>query len=84
MGATNNFICSNFILGQANLTHPDYEIQRWQIVLMSYLITFIGITLNIYGPHLLDKLSKAAIIWNICSFVIVIVVILATNENKQS
>ena len=84
MGATNNFVCSNFILGQVNLTHPDFAIQRWQIVLLSYLVAVVGMILNIYGPHLLDKLSKIAITWNLVSFVVVIVVVLATNGHKQS
>jgi choline transport protein len=38
MGATNNFIGANFILGPANLTFPDYEIQRWHTVLVTYLM----------------------------------------------
>lgn len=83
MGATNNFVCSNFILGQVNLTHPDFVIQRWQIVLISYLVAMIGMAVNIYGPHLLDKLSKIAITWNLLSFIVVIAVVLATNGHKQ-
>ncbi len=35
MGATNNFIGANFILGQVQLTHPTFIIQRWQVVLLS-------------------------------------------------
>ena len=83
MGATNNFIGANFILGQANLAHPDYVIQRWHVVLVAYLIAFLGVALNIWGPHLLDKLSKAAMVWNMLSFVVVIVVVLALNDHKQ-
>lgn len=84
MGATNNFINANFILGQANLVNPSYIIERWHIALLSYLVAALGVILNVYGPHLLDRLSKAAIVWNIVSFVIVITVILATNTHKQS
>ena len=83
MGATNNFIGANFILGQANLVHPDYVIQRWHVVLVAYLIALVGVALNLWGPHLLDKLSKAAMIWNMLSFVVVIVVVLALNDHKQ-
>lgn len=77
MGATNNFIGANFILGQANLTFPSYEIQRWHTVLMAYSIAGISTTLNILGPHLLDKISRGVLIWNIVAFVIVITTILA-------
>ena len=83
MGATNNFIGANFILGLANLTHPEYEIQRWHTVLVAYLVAWIATTINLYGPHLLDRISRGVLIWNILSFVIVIVVILACNDHKQ-
>ena len=84
MGATNNFVSSNFILGMVNLTNPDFTIQRWQIVLVSYAVASVGMVINIWGPQFLDKLGKAAIIWNIVSFVIVITVVLATKSDKQS
>lgn len=84
MGATNNFIGANFILGQANLAFPAYTIERWHTVLLSYLIALMATAVNIYGPHLLDRISKGILIWNIASFVVVVVVILATNDHKQS
>ncbi|KAL8784274.1 MAG: hypothetical protein Q9195_009110 [Heterodermia aff. obscurata] len=83
MGATNNFIGANFILGQANLSFPNYTIERWHTVLLTYLIAWISTLINIYGPHLLDKISRAAIIWNILSFVVVVITILACNDHKQ-
>ena len=83
MGATNNFIGANFILGQANLSFPAYEIQRWHTVLLAYLIALLSTAVNLYGPHLLDKVSRGMLIWNILSFVIVIIVILACNDHKQ-
>jgi choline transport protein len=84
MGATNSFIGANFILGQANLVNPDYEIQRWHTVLVAYLITWIATFINLWGPKLLDRISKAALIFNIVSFIVTVVVILACNTNKQS
>lgn len=83
MGATNNFITANFVLGMANLANPNYIIERWHTVLVAYLITLVAAGLNIYGGHLLDRLSKAVLIWNIASFVVVVVTILATNDHKQ-
>lgn len=83
MGATNNFICANFILGQANLSFPAYVIQRWHTVLLGYLIALGCTAMNIYGPHLLDRLSRGILVWNIVSFVVVVVVLLATNDHKQ-
>lgn len=84
MGATNSFIGANFILGQANLVNPTYEIQRWHTVLVAYAITLFATFINMWGPKLLDKISKGALIFNIVSFVVTIVTILACNKNKQS
>lgn len=83
MGATNNFICANFILGQANLSFPGYTIERWHTVLLGYAVALTCTAVNIYGPQLLDRLSRGVLIWNIVSFVVVVVVILATNDHKQ-
>lgn len=83
MGATNNQIGANFILGQANLSFPNYTVERWHSVLLAYLIALLGTTVNIYGPHLLDRISRGILIWNILSFVVVVIVILACNDHKQ-
>ncbi|MCJ1410627.1 hypothetical protein MMC19_004713 [Ptychographa xylographoides] len=84
MGATNNFIGANFILGMANLCFPTYTIERWHTALLSYAIAILATVANIYGPHLLDRISKGMMIWNIVSFFVVIITILATNDHKQS
>lgn len=74
---------ANFILGQANLANPEYIIERWHTVLVAYLIVLLCTVANIYGPHLLDKISRVILIWNFASFVTVLVVVLATNDHKQ-
>lgn len=84
MGAVNNFIVANFILGISNLSNPDFTIERWHTVLLSYLICIIAATSNIFLPHILDKLSRGILIWNICSFFICFITILACNDHKQS
>ncbi len=83
MGATNNFVAANFILGQANLSFPSYTIERWHTVLVAYLIALLSTGVNIYGPHLLDRISRFILVWNILSFVIIVITILATNDHKQ-
>lgn len=49
MGATNNSIASNFVLGMANLVFPGFEIQRWHTVLVAYLVAFLSTTVNLWG-----------------------------------
>lgn len=76
MGATNSFVCSNFILGQANLVNPSYEIQRWHTVLVAWCVTLFATFINLWGPNVLDKISKGALIFNIVAFIATI----ATSE----
>jgi choline transport protein len=84
MGATNSFIGANFILGQANLVNPSYEIQRWHTVLVAYCVTLFATFVNMWGSKVLDKISKGALIFNIVSFLAIVVTILACNNHKQS
>jgi amino acid transporter len=84
MGAMNSFIGANFILGQANLVNLAYEIQRWHTVLVAYSITLFAMFINMWGPKLWDNISKGTLIFNIVSFVVTVVTILACNNNKQS
>lgn len=83
MGAVNNFVATNFVLGIAQLNY-GFTIERWHAVLLAYLITWLAAGSNIYFPHILNKLSKAIFIWNLTSFVVCMVTILATNNEKQS
>ncbi|KAL5120851.1 hypothetical protein ACEQ8H_001332 [Pleosporales sp. CAS-2024a] len=83
MGAVNNFVATNFVLGIAQLNY-GFAIERWHTVLIAYLITVIAAVSNIYLPHMLNKLSKAIFAWNLLSFVICLITILATNHHKQS
>lgn len=83
MGATNNSIAANFVLGMANLVFPEFTIERWQTVLVAYLVAFLGTAVNLWGAHLLNRISRFILVWNVGSFVVTMIVILATNDNKQ-
>jgi amino acid permease (GABA permease) len=83
MGAVNNFVATNFVLGTAQLNY-GFTIERWHTVLVAYLITFLAALSNTYLAHILNKLSKAIFAWNLLSFVVCLVTILTTNKNKQS
>ncbi|KAJ5819960.1 hypothetical protein N7474_005551 [Penicillium riverlandense] len=84
MGATNNYIAANFVLGMANLVFPEYEITRWQTVLVAYLVAILSAAINIWGPNLLHRIAKFILIWNVGSFIVITIVLLATNDHKQS
>ncbi|CRG86998.1 putative quinate permease [Talaromyces islandicus] len=83
MGAVNNSILANFVLGQANVVFPEYSIQRWHTVLVSYAVAVVALAVNIWAPHLLSRLSRAILWWNIGSFITVTIVLLVTNRHKQ-
>lgn len=55
MGAVNNFITAEFILGIAVLNNPDYVITRWQTTLVAYAVAFMALAFNIMVPQLLNK-----------------------------
>jgi amino acid transporter len=84
MGAVNNSFAANFLLGQANLVFPSFTIERWHTVLVTYAVVAWSLAINVFAPHLLNRLSRAILIWNICSFMIITVTLLATNSNKQA
>ncbi|KAJ6093589.1 hypothetical protein N7486_008878 [Penicillium sp. IBT 16267x] len=84
MGAVNNSVASNFILGMANLIYPDYTIERWHTVLVAWAVALFALSINIFAPHALHRLSRMILVWNIASFIIIIITLLATNDHKQN
>ncbi|KIW71030.1 hypothetical protein PV04_03248 [Phialophora macrospora] len=84
MGAVNNFITANFLLGMANLNNPSYTIERWHVVLLTYLLAILAATVNILWSRFLNQISTFAVVWNILSFLVVVITILAANDHKQS
>ena len=76
-------IGASFVLGMAQLANPSYTIERWHTCLMCYLLLILAAAMNIWGRHLLDKMGKVMITFNLLSFVAVIVVILALDDHKQ-
>lgn len=83
MGAVNNFVTANFVLGISTFQHPGYTIKRWHTVLAAYLVCLMATCLNIWLPHLLDRISRGVLLLNIFSFVTIVVTILACNNHKQ-
>ncbi|KAH0846343.1 GABA permease [Fonsecaea pedrosoi] len=75
---------ANFILGMANLNNPSYTIERWHTVLVTYLIATLAALSNVYLSRWLNQISTFAVAWNILSFFVVIITILAANDHKQS
>lgn len=80
---SSQFVGANFLLGMANLNNPSYVIQRWHCVLVTYLMAIVAALFNIFAATLLNKVSTAVLVWNIGSFLVVVITILATNDNKQ-
>lgn len=78
-----NKACDLVILGQANLVFPSYTIQRWQTVLIEYLVALLAALVNAAAPHVLNRLARAILAWNLASFVIIVVVLLSTNDHKK-
>jgi len=75
---------ANFVLGMAQLVNPNYTVERWHTCLVCYFCLILAACVNIWGRFLLDKLGRIMIVFNLLSFVIVIVVILAMDDHKQT
>jgi choline transport protein len=84
VAAVNNFFGANFVLGLVNLCNPDYVIKRWHTVLVTYCIILVFGAINIFVPRILNGLSKAVLVWNIVTFLVIIITMLATRKDKQS
>jgi choline transport protein len=84
MGAVVNFIASGFILAMAVLNNPEYVITRWHSTLVAYAVAIAALSLNVFCPQMLHKMTNFFLIWNMGSFVIILVTILATNDHKQT
>ena len=84
MGAVVNFIASGFVLAVAVLNNPDYEIARWHTTLVAYAIALIALAFNVTCPQVLHKMTNFFLIFNIGSFLIIFITILACNDHKQS
>lgn len=71
------------MLGMAQLANPTYTIERWHTCLLCYFILIIAAAVNIWGRFLLDKMGRIMIVFNLLSFIIVVVTILAMDDHKQ-
>lgn len=82
-GAANGFIGADFVLGMAQLAHPDFVIERWHTCLVCYLLLILAAAVNVFGRKLLDNLGRVMITFNLASFIIVVIVILVKQDHKQ-
>ncbi|KAL4922508.1 amino acid permease-domain-containing protein [Aspergillus aurantiobrunneus] len=46
IGSVNNSVSANFIFGQANLVFPEFVIQRWHTVLVTYAVATWALLIN--------------------------------------
>ena len=38
-------------------------------VLVAYAVSIFSIYFNVFGPRLLEKVSRGLLIWNVCGFI---------------
>ncbi len=68
----------------AQLANPEFTIERWHTCLVAFCLLFLAAAINIWGRRLLERLSQIMIIFNMISFVMVIVILLARDNKKRS
>ncbi|KAI0150165.1 putative GABA permease [Xylariaceae sp. FL1272] len=84
VSAVNNFICAGFILGMANLVNPEYVIERWHNVLVTYLVCLFFGGVNTFAPRLFNGLSMFLLVLNIVSFLSVTITLVATCKSYST
>ncbi|KAJ5816199.1 Amino acid/polyamine transporter I [Penicillium robsamsonii] len=47
VGAVNNSLGSNYILGQVSLVFPDFVIERWHVVLVAWAVGLFSLAINV-------------------------------------
>lgn len=77
------YLPSNNICALASLNYPDYVMQDWQVALMGICCALIACLVTMFGNSILPLFSKASMWWNVCSFIICTVVILARAPTFQ-
>ena len=67
----------------AQLANPSFTIDRWHTCLLCYLVLIFAAAVNIWGRNLLERMGKIMVVFNLLSFVIVIIAILVMDDHKQ-
>jgi len=68
----------------AQLANPEFTIERWHTCLLCYGVLILAALVNIFGRFLLDKLGRIMIVFNLMSFVTVMIVLLVKDKHKQN
>lgn len=84
LGSTGLLFATQYIMGVAVILNPDYASQRWQMVLVMYIIAVLITLANIYAVKLLPKLTTASLVWSVVGFLVTIIVLLVMTPEKNS
>ncbi|KIW41525.1 uncharacterized protein PV06_07075 [Exophiala oligosperma] len=67
-----------------SLAHESYTPQRWQTYMIILAIIAFALTINVFIPRALHHLSLLGTVTHVCGFFIVIIILLATTDHKNS
>ncbi|PKX90083.1 putative GABA permease [Aspergillus novofumigatus IBT 16806] len=75
--ATASLFGSSLIMNIAVLANPNLTVQPWQVFLVYIGFCLTGFLINAFWNSILAALSKAALIWSLCGFLIFSITALA-------
>ncbi|GFF55577.1 choline transporter, putative [Aspergillus udagawae] len=77
----------SWITAWANVTAWEFNLQRWHVFLIYVGFNMIALLVNAFWNRILSALNRAALIWSLCGFSIILVTVLACaspNYNSAS
>ncbi|KAG5932156.1 hypothetical protein E4U60_005449 [Claviceps pazoutovae] len=77
LSATGPLFPSTFIIYIIHLLHPTFEAQPWHQFLIYVALSLIALVLNAFFTRLLPYFTKAAFIWSLTGFVVIVITVLA-------
>ncbi|ETN39870.1 uncharacterized protein HMPREF1541_06096 [Cyphellophora europaea CBS 101466] len=84
LGSTGLLFAAQYIMGIAVILNPSYTSERWQMVLVMYMIAILITLVNIYAVKILPYLTTASLVWSVVGFLVTIIVLLVVTPEKNS
>ncbi|KAF7557588.1 hypothetical protein G7Z17_g628 [Cylindrodendrum hubeiense] len=68
----------------AMVSHPEYVAEDWHTILLIWATLILAVAVTFLGPKLAHYMNIYAMAFHVISFLIVIITLLATTQNKNS
>lgn len=77
LSATGPLLGSTFVMNIIQLLHPSFKAQPWHQFLIYVAFALIALVLNALLTRLLPYFTKAAFLWSVTGFIVIVITVLA-------